>query len=157
MVLDASGSSISRDFHGFTVEGKLFGLNSSGIANAADQRDRKFIDESFCTSTAIPITELSCGIPLATFHERRKKKKERSMSSKRLQTRCRILRRYKRLYARDFPVYALKYLLKRIFIAVRCLLCMVVWIERGIKFLAVILTRIPCFAKTLLGCKFYSR
>lgn len=79
---------------------ELYALNRLGIANqvVVDQRNREFIDESVCTSAAIPITELSCRIPLATFHEGEKSERQRerekeggrikkNMSDKRLQIR----------------------------------------------------------------------
>lgn len=58
---------------------ELYALNRLGIANqvVVDQRNREFIDESVCTSAAIPITELSCRIPLATFHEGEKSERQR--------------------------------------------------------------------------------
>ena len=80
---------------------ELYALNRLGIANqvVVDQRNREFIDESVCTSAAIPITELSCRIPLATFHggekrvwerkrERERGENKKNMSDKRLQIRC---------------------------------------------------------------------
>lgn len=65
---------------------ELYALNRLGIANqvVVDQRNREFIGESVCTSAAIPITELSCRIPLATFHGRGggEKKSEREREDK---------------------------------------------------------------------------
>ena len=64
---------------------ELYALNRLGIANqvVVDQRNREFIDESVCTSAAIPITELSCRIPLATFHEGEKSERQRERERER--------------------------------------------------------------------------